>query len=477
MADHDMHPALATLWSHPTDTHGKYFLCCGVFVAPCRVLTVKHVFDRGRETLWVRSAGRQKAYQMHGPPLSHSSLDAALVTIAAKPEGASVATCDLAPSYCSDPSAYEIAGAFEADNWRQPLTIASFDDARARYRTQGRHPVGSSGAPVFRQGAAAVWAIATRHYTEPTADAGCVVALHQLWDGWLDRVNGVAVARTVAAATGSGPVPPSRTERVSALRREAEAMFRRKILITDPPVFDLEAGIPRSLADALREPDPARQAEQALRAVNHEAKAYADAVTGDTLKLTGSQSALVREWFLALMGRAAQLCVAPERVPGIAGHHVYLQIDAALPAGAMLALRSQPWKTWRLGDRRKGEDSVTDTQLGKYTLEGGAGQPVVVDLERLAYAQVYSPDQLAPAKLSDNDRHNLQVELIKCANTQQPWCVLVGTFDGQLSPEVSRWAADRKVSVVQLNRSDHSAVFLVGEHEVLARIDEFLGYF
>ncbi|MFZ5550870.1 MAG: phage tail sheath C-terminal domain-containing protein [Pseudomonadota bacterium] len=198
--------ALASLWRSPTSTAEKDFVCSGVFVAPRRLLTAAHALA-GAQPLFVRpAANATQAYPIQ-QVVAHTTLDAALVAIEQMPDGATALPLLASPGFDPAQGAYTLNGYFEGRR-ESPLglTVLSFDPLARWYVTTPRHPKGHSGSAVCHGDK--LWGLATAHYNDPTADRGCVIAIHQLWDGWLDAqgLPGDAGEEGVAALAIAGGV-------------------------------------------------------------------------------------------------------------------------------------------------------------------------------------------------------------------------------------------------------------------------------
>ena len=200
--------ALASLWRSQTSTSEEDFVCSGVFIAPGRLLTAAHALA-GAEmgTIFVRPyVDATQAYPIL-QVTTHATLDVALVSIEQMPDGAVAVPLLVSPGFDPAREAYTLNGYFEGRR-ESPiaLTVLSFDPLARWYVTAPRHPKGHSGSAVCH--GYKLWGLAAAHYNDPTADRGCVIAIHQLWLGWLElqSFNGVVDSGNVSAASVAGGV-------------------------------------------------------------------------------------------------------------------------------------------------------------------------------------------------------------------------------------------------------------------------------
>lgn len=191
--------SLASLWRSADSTAEEAFVCSAVFVAPGKLLTARHaVPTQAGEVLFVRPAADATVAYPAVLLSAHDSLDAAVLGIEHMPANAEYLPLLLDGS--SDPTAqaYTLNGYFEG-RIESPsvLSILSFDPVSRWYLSTPRQPKGHSGSAVCL--GSRLWGIAVEHYQAASVDRGCIVALHQLWVGWLDGLVPAAI-----------PVPPGR---------------------------------------------------------------------------------------------------------------------------------------------------------------------------------------------------------------------------------------------------------------------------
>lgn len=177
--------SLASFWRHPTDTGPAQFECSGVFVGDGRILTVAHAFDDGAPR-WVRPyVDGTQAYALVAAPDRHPQLDAAVARVETMPGGAARAELDFTPPGAT--LEVFLSGYFEGrGEAAYPARWLAFDPAERYHLIDTKQPVGYSGSPVASGDR--LWGIATSHFTDANVHRGCVVAVTQLWEGWLDRL-------------------------------------------------------------------------------------------------------------------------------------------------------------------------------------------------------------------------------------------------------------------------------------------------
>ena len=245
--------ALVSLHSHPTDDGIAHFQCSGVLIASGVVLTVGHVFDDfASERLWVRpQVNRSPAVPIHGEVHRHSTLDAAWFQLESHPEHAEPLLIDGYSSLRSgvDHSLY----AYFENALHNALTrrVVAFDAQRSWYTTEPLHQRGMSGGALCHDGA--LWGLLFARYADTSANRGCVLGMHQLWDGFLEQVPGIRRRGDAPQGAGSATAAvATHAAEIDALRRIVRELF------SAPPLCDwawpkpLDDDIPRRLHEILR---------------------------------------------------------------------------------------------------------------------------------------------------------------------------------------------------------------------------------
>lgn len=466
-------PALVSFWSHSTDVANENFLCGGVFVAPGLILTVKHVFKESNHVeIWVRpDADSLQAYPISSAPEVHSSMDAALVKITQMPPDARVLAWQPGHSFDRADAAYTLNGYFEGRcELGKALTVHNMDVAARWYITSPRHPVGHSGSAVCK--GELLWGIATGHYIEPTTDRGCVIAVHQLWSGWLERYL-PPVAPAPAAGTRTPPPQPSGLDRLATCLAA---------LCSKP---DMPVNLTAKLSDSLR---VGLQSLRALKTAHELAEQGPELVIRMTKimvipdrtsseVLSPDQRNELRDGLEVAMVFAARLGIQPDAARGVIDQETLLVFPSATDLAASIALRHEPHKSW-VSDSPLGNGAVRDRSNVEFKLESGEGAASVRSLETLLFKEV-SNTKLAPAVLSERDRVWARGEWNNARLEGRKHCAVIEAAGQDICPpELVGWAAKNHISLLVLTGDDPlNSVFVVGEAEMTGRLRYFLNLF
>ncbi len=484
--------ALVSLHSHPTDDGVEHFLCSGVLIASGVVLTVGHVFDDfAPECLWVRpQVNRSPAVPIHGEVHRHSTLDAAWFQLESHPEHAEPLLIDGYSSLRSgvDHSLY----AYFENALHNALTrrVVTFDAQRSWYTTEPLHQRGMSGGALCHDGA--LWGLLFARYTDISDNRGCVLGMHQLWDGFLENVSGIrrrgdapqgagsttAPMVTHAAASATAAVATHAAE-IDALRRIVRALFSAPPLRDWDWVRPLDDSIPRRLHEILGATGRDR-GEQVVDWVVALTDAINDAVKYQRLSLVAPTQEFVHERLLQAMGKAARLCLDPAQLAGLRALQQWLEVPAATPEGALVAVRSEPHHGWQAVRGEQDAPTVNDRYACSF-VEGGVGD----DANYVLLSAIVS---LRSRENPTGERIELkEADHARCRRWRQfltdehkrgrGRCLVVGdAYRGALAPGTVAFLGGFGVAVVVLLGGGDS-LFLLDEDLLLGRIQGFLHSF
>lgn len=468
--------ALVRFWNHPhsRDPVGNY-VCSGVFIADKRILTVGHAFDGGA-TLWAEPRFAGQAYPLIGKPCIHPRHDAACVSIDVMPANAQWLEVDP-----TTPHALLTSGDCTLDGfWRSgeehvAIQVLNFAADKGWYITTPKHPRGHSGSALCHAGK--VWAIAVEHFADPNTDRGCVLAIEQLWDEWLQNLVAAPVQSGGPRAAVEVKLPlkvsAARSATVAQLRSDVLRLFKRDAL-QNPSFVEMVDGLPQALADALRQADPAMQGNDALEAVIGSAEALLSRIKGGELTLPMHTRGPVRDALFQAMGLAAKLCLDLDKVPGTDEGATLLVVAAQLPEGATLALRKSPHKcwAWSLSD---GIPRLTDRRVERVSIELGEGQPGIDEMNRMAYRSV-SVGGNVPAEISSDALMWLRGELNNLRRQGRTHCFIIRS-ESAAGQELQDWAQRNQACLIVLQPATDATLFLMDEALLLGRIRYFVGLF
>ena len=491
----DIESGLVGLWSDKSNTDERFFACSGFFVGPGLILTVKHVFE-GRDwgKLWVRpQVEGQTAIPILSKPDLHPRLDGALLKIEQMPRGAAVLSLDRGPDADFKANAYSLHGFHEGRlDSGSSLTLHSFDSEQRYHLTSPKHPVGHSGSAVV--GTGGVWGITTGHYVDPNTHRGCVISIHQLWEGWLaDKLPPTAPALAVGAtappspglaAVAAVPVPvpvPVPVHRPGQSRDQLKTELRS--LVTEAfkaacwqqhPGLPLREGLPQCLHDALAQGD-APIGQRCVEAMQQVATVADRAVSSREPKLSARARADLREQLFAAMGCAAKLCLNLAALPDLANANLIWQVPANFVETGTLVARRHPAKSWQ-PNRYQQAQVLSDAHAIVAPLESGEGDDLLDDLMRLAWASVVGA-KVKPPALSTEMANRLPGLLRVQANEGRGRFFVIQPVDREkFTDEVCAKAHQLGLSLLVLQGND-GRLFFFDESHLVAELSTFVHRF
>lgn len=320
---------MVSLYSHETDTDPSRFVASGLFIAPGVVLTAAHVFDgRSERDLWVRAqVDGARAVPIHGKPNRHPDLDAAWFRLEVHPQTARILELDLCDTQvCA--AGYRLFGYLRGDPRfdDEPLReVRDFDASGRFYLVSPAHTSGQSGGALCW--GPRVWALVSAVIDDLSAPEGVVLAMHQLWDGFLEQVERIGVVRERTAAGGSrtatareGSTPatesPEQREAAVALRRQLKKVFGRPPLVGFDGAGVLASdGFPRALEDALNLEPTHRGKALVFFLSDKLVPALLRGIDDGDLVLDRLAALRLRRDLGECMGLACKLCVDPAGFP------------------------------------------------------------------------------------------------------------------------------------------------------------------
>jgi hypothetical protein len=474
--------ALVSLWAHPTSTEERAFLCCGAFVAPCTVLTVRHIFEK-HKNVWLRPlAAGPTSMAMQPPAELHPTLDAALVRIESMPPHATWMTCDSTPQFDTVPNSYKMWGYFEGrEHAPLDVSVQAFDALAnpARYTLAPKHPAGYSGAGIVRAGR--LWAIATEHYVDPNINLGCAIGVHQIWQDWLQPR--LAVTAATSPQPSSARLADSEALRTSIANDLVVALTR---VFEHPAVrgftsIDIEGnGVPRSILPILsgaRSPTHRRDTGARLVAsVFHLARDLTNDIDAQLISLPAGGKRYLRQRLTEAMGRAARLCLNPARLQAADVLDQTLLVSARSERQAMLVARTSPEKSWSI-QTGSGLPRVVDRHVLSPTIEFGEGDDARRELARLLYAREH-PTNYVPDKLSEPELSELRTWLFSEKTEGRTRCLVMRSSGTAVFGEsVRAWLAAMGVGLIALTDDQSAELFWIEEEELFGVILAFLQRF
>jgi hypothetical protein len=461
--------ALVSLWHSQDSMNPDDFACSGFFVAPGRIVTVKHVLKDGAD-LWARpEAGATTPYRIAATHDAHAELDVALLRIDVMPPRA----IDLSPLLTiSSPPELRLHGYFEgALEQGQEVKALNFDDINHHWRLDVKQPQGHSGSPLCVGDR--VWGITICRYQDPNVIRGCALACHQFWD-WLCEL---------LPELGQAKPPPQWDEWVERARAGMAQAFKR-------PLFDKfagsfarhDSGLPEALRKALEDKTQSKVGEACVDALIELAKQSHEAILDGSVVLGSKDCKVLRKSFLGAMGSAARLCLDPEQLhaQGIDPNGELasiLDVEAFTVAGGALAMRSAPHESWALGDDH-GIPSLKDSNTFELPLELGEGEDRKHELAAAAHKSVAGLAR-TPECFDDAMFRAIRGQAVSQAKEGKARILV---FFSKLAPEerkeLQAWVSSTLgVNLMLLKKpdGDTSKLYLCEEAVLLARICEFLG--
>ncbi|MBL8300176.1 MAG: hypothetical protein JNN30_17695 [Rhodanobacteraceae bacterium] len=476
MSDHFMvqriRDAMVSLHSHVTDDAPAHFVCSGVLVAPAVVLTVRHVFDNFQsDGLWVRpQVNRSPALAIQGQVHFHPSLDAAWFSLASHPPHALTLQLDHSKGY--EPAAdYDLYAYFEnALNEALRRRVTAFTDTWQRYSTEPLHQCGMSGGALCRNGA--LWGLLFARYDDLSANRGCVVAMHQLWEGFLDQIPGVA-APFAATSRRDAESTWSHAAVVISLREAVKAVLSVPPLCNWPwpqPVVD---GIPQRLSELLNSAERERGA-QVVDWIVDLADAINQAMDYATLTLDRAAKKRTRDGLMRAMGMASRLCLDPVQLAALQGLEQRLEVSAATTEGALVAAREQPHQGWLVTRHDKDAPAVKDRYACSWIEHGEGNDKNYGILSAIASMPSRENPTGERITVSASNEKRWRAFLTDERQRGRGRCLILSKdYRDALGTDTEIWLQRFGIAVVVL-LGDVSGLFWLEEDLLLGRIQGFL---
>lgn len=460
--------ALVSFWNSPNSTDRAHFVGSGFFIAPARVLTARHLTGEAGG-LWLRpEAGATSCYPVSAERLAfHHELDAAVVTLDAMPVGAAVLRPLLGKT---QPGEVQLNGYFEGGREAaHPYTVTRFDEEEAHYLLSSKQPKGHSGSAACV--GARVWGMTVRHYDDANIHRGCAIAIHQLWDWLCGQIPDL----------GRILPPPSWEEWVTDIRGRLKANFDSPVFAT--PFDSMDNGLPKPLAKALENPDPATLGERCVNALIDSLKHAATRLKDGSVTLGQTERNTARERLLDAMGVSVRLCLNPEMLPCRAGDdgsglEAIIDLEAISPASAAISTGLNRSKSWKIAPKKDNAPPILEDEWTHSTeFEGGEGLDRQKEAARLIYKLVFSLEK-KPDDVSKRMMQDLRGFLRSEADDGR---VRLLVLEGKLSPalrlEFSDWLRNQLgISLLLLREpeDDSAPYYLCNEAYLLRRIQEFV---
>lgn len=477
-------PSLVSLWAHPTDTGTQHFLCSGFFVSAGLVLSVKHVLQgRGADAVWVRArVSEAQAFRIKEVVSIHPDHDAALLRLDTMPMGAKALAIDPHAEPSGGEGAYALHGYFEG-RYETPsaLTIKNFSATDLEYLCEPRHPKGHSGSAVCLGQQA--WGMTTAHLTDPTADRGFVLGLHQLWTGWLDAhlPDHRSSSSPLEPLPGASPTPVAalllgdRLQRINKLRACLAHGFSKGFDAQAQTVVPLlDSGLPQEIEHALQSDQP-DLGKRMVHGLNTLQKRLGQQLKSGELVLAEVDRARLKEALReAMLTHATKLCIDPERLPRNGTPDFIAHLPVRSRPGAALVGRASPHLSMDVFGA-----GADDRHGVNYAIESGEGDDLILDL----MAQLWR--HLRPAEPQPSKRDDLAFELQRMLfreadNERKRLIVLkcpsdaahVGRFDA-----IKDWLLGMHLGVVHYTDEDGGVFGFIAEADLIGAIDSFLERF
>lgn len=469
--------ALVSLHSHPTDDGEVHFQCSGVLIAPGVVLTVGHVFDDAAPgALWVRpQVNRSPAVPIHGDVHRHSNLDAAWFRLGSHPPHAEPLLIDDSNTFHSGVEHALYAYFENALHEALPRRVVRFDAQEAWYTTEPLHQCGMSGGALCRNGA--LWGLLFARYADTSANRGCVLGMHQLWDGFLDQVHGIRRRGDAQqAATDLAARAASHVAEVAELRGIVQSLFSESPLAEWNWPRPLEDGVPRRLHEVLGAAGRDR-GEQAVDWLVALTDAINAAVKYQRLSLAPPAQERIRDGLLQAMGKAARLCLDPTQLAGLQVLRQKLEVPAATAEGALIAVRNEPHHGWLAVRSERDAPTVNDRYACSF-IESGVGDDANYGLLS-AIASLRSRENPTGANIVVNTANSARWRqfLTDERSRGRGRCLVVGhAYRDALGQDTVAWLGRFGVDVVVLLGGGDS-LFWLEEDLLLGRIQGFLHSF
>jgi len=467
----DIRRALVSLWSHGHDDSKASFLCSGVFIGPRVVLTVKHVFEgRSQGDVWVRpQVNRSPALAIDETVRFHPRLDAAIVRIASAPPDARHIELDRHESHRRG-DVYRLSGYWQGDPQVElKREVTNWVEAKAWYATTPVHAKGMSGGSLCIDGR--LWGLMTEHYVDALIDRGCSVAMHQLWDGFLDGIEGLG---TSAPEPRVSPQPAAlRVQLRNDFTQQIKQLFGRAPLASWAWADPLVEGIPHAVARVLAS-DDRQLGEQLVSLLSNLVDDLVQSLNDCEIELKGPDPDRVKRLLMHSMGLAARLCIAPEEAEIYAAARGRLDVAASTVEGAMVAVSKRPELGWE-ASRDPAAPYVKDRRAMSGGLEFGEGDDQRYGLASLI-ASMPSKDQ-NPTGEQRRVRTMEQLSWLRGylnneRDKHRGRC-LVLMPQQELAADMVEWLDDLGVRVLVL-RSDQPSAFWFDEGLLLGKIQGFL---
>jgi len=468
--------ALASLHTHPTDDSEAHFLCSGIFIAPGYILTVRHAFDGvPPSNVWVRpQANRSPAVPILGTAEFHPSLDAAVIRIESMPLGARAAELDCGAAFLAGQK-YLLYGYFE--NRVQsalPRTVTAFDFQDRRYTVEPQHAAGMSGGGLWIKNA--LWGLVTERYLDLSANRGCVIALHQIWEGFLDRMPGTA-ARNPGRGNPATVVHELRHRLIEDFRTIVHELLRLSPLREWSYLQHEAAGSP--VLRVLSSIDTRLFGEEALSCVIDLTDAINQAVLEGEMRLSPSQALPIRSRLFRSMGMAARLCLDPSQLESLKTMGQRIEVAASTREGGLIATRERPDVGWEPRQYDVDAPTVTDRFSAELGLESGEGEDARFGLASLIASM---PSQINPTGRAVHLRDQIALRKWRAFLTDERsrgrgrYLVLGSAQRTALGQEMEAWLDWFGVSVLVL-LGDEADLFWLEEDLLLGRIQGFVHSF
>jgi len=457
--------ALVSFWSSPDSKDEAHFVGSGFFIAPCKVLTAKHLFKR-EGGLWLRPERGTSAITP-ASVASHPELDAAIATLDVMPEGATVLRPLLDSSFRGE---VKLNGYFEGKlEAPHPYTVTTFDSNFRHYLLSPKQPQGHSGSAACVD--QRVWGMTIQHYIDPNTLRGCALAIHQLRPWLCEQIPDL----------GRMLLPPSWDEWVASGRAGLTACF-------DSPVFPPllggpEGGLPDPLSNALATTTASTLGMRCVEALIDVLKRGAERLNDGSATLGRTQRDTARERLREAMGVGARLCLNPEKLPCRAlddgsGLDAIIDFEAINAASAAISTGLNRGKCWEAGVAPSGgRSTLKDKWAHSAGFEMGEGVDRQKELARQFHRILYPASPL-PVEVSKATLREIRGELRSEAKEGRArLLVLKGELPDALRQELSDWMQRHLgVSLLLLREPDDDSApyYLCDEGELLARIHEFV---
>lgn len=293
---------------------------------------------------------------------------------------------------------------------------------------------------------------------------------------------------TPATAAGSNAVPepwpewpPDEAAFLEDCRHRLVGSFAEPVLrrclgsIFDHPAHNL----PGTVGRALLVP-PEKAGESACKALLILLNDLSRRLKERTLAMSREDCALVRDRFKAAFGAAARMCLDPNVMcaMGLDGPEdaaLCRRLPATEVAGATLAVRAEPHKSWKRPGNIGGA-ALEDGRAIPVTIELGDTQSAGRSLAMVLHQSCY-PAAVSPTELDDQTIGRLRGEAeVNAMLGEARYFVLPTEQDSRLTPELESWVVAQLATGVLVRQSANSAqpLFRYSEKTLLALIGRAL---